>query len=107
MEMVFRNQGRVIRGVNVLRGDRDLDTGEAHTSYETFTTLALFATEEWRSKNFLNLRENMIVLERQAQFVVSDTIVYKTSLEQKYQKWYIYHIDKVVNDAVYMAATNQ
>ena len=107
MDIIFGTKGRLVRGVNAIEDDADLSTGDANTVYDAFTTRALFAAEKWRSKNFLNLQENMAVLERQAQFVVSSGVVYKTSLEQQFGKWFIYHIDKVTNDAVYLASRNQ
>lgn len=106
MDLLFRTQGKFVRGVKLTVGDHDLNSGERETVYTAFSTQAVFGSAEFRSSNFLNLKENMVLLSRESDYIVRGTTVYKTKLEREYEGTYIYHIDKVEDDAIYVASRN-
>lgn len=106
MNMLFRRQGVFVRAVLLTEGDYDLDSGETQDTYTAFSTLAVFGSAEYRSLNFLNLKENMVLLKKRADFLVRDGVVSKLKLEREHKGNYIYHMDRVENDAVLLASSN-
>lgn len=92
---VFRNHARHVWSVKPEQEALDIETGIRQKNYRFKRVLALVGSSDHSFSSFLNLAENMIVLEQEATLIVIDDSVYSAELVRSKGNLYVHKLDKV------------
>lgn len=92
---VFKNLGKFVFLVKEEAGDLDLETGLRPKYYEYERVLALIGSRNYGLQLHMTIDESMVVLPKQAKFIIIGDQVFKLNLKSSAFGVFIYEKDKV------------